>query len=85
MRVAPVTDHPEMVLLRSERAELVFPAGRYALVVKNLAYDFTLDGPLADTAHCLERADALTFADVHGMPRSLTLCPSNQGGNAAVA
>jgi hypothetical protein len=58
MRVAPVDDHPEMVLLHPERAEFVFPAGRYALVLKNLAYDFTLDGPLTDAAHCLERTDA---------------------------
>ena len=59
MRVAPVDDHPEMVILRPERPEFVFPAGRYALVLKNLAYDFTLDGPLTDSAHCLERTDAL--------------------------
>ena len=59
LRVAPVDDHPEMVLLRTERPDLVFPAGRYALVLKNLAYDFTLDGTLTDLAHCLERTDGL--------------------------
>jgi hypothetical protein len=59
MRVAPVPDNPEMILIRPEHAEFVFPAGRYALVLKNVAYDFTLDGPITDTAHCLERTDAL--------------------------
>ena len=59
LRVAPVDDHPEMVLLRTERPDLVFPAGRYALVLKNLAYDFTLDGTPTDLAHCLERTDGL--------------------------
>jgi hypothetical protein len=59
MRVAPVPDNPEMILIRPEHAEFVFPAGRYALVLKNVAYDFTLDGPVTDTAHCLERTDAL--------------------------
>ncbi len=59
MRVAPVPDNPEMILIRPENAEFVFPAGRYALVLKNVAYDFTLDGPITDTAHCLERTDAL--------------------------
>jgi hypothetical protein len=59
MRVAPVPDNPEMILIRPEHAEFIFPAGRYALVLKNVAYDFTLDGPIADTAHCLERTDAL--------------------------
>ena len=58
MRVAPVADHPEMIVMRPA-ADLVFPAGRYALVLKGVAYDFTLDGPLTDTAHCLERTDAL--------------------------
>ena len=59
MRVAPVPDNPEMILIRPEHAEFIFPAGRYALVLKNVAYDFTLDGPITDTAHCLERTDAL--------------------------
>jgi hypothetical protein len=59
MRVEPVPDNPEMILIRPEHAEFVFPAGRYALVLKNVAYDFTLDGPITDTAHCLERTDAL--------------------------
>jgi hypothetical protein len=59
MRVAPVPDNPEMILIRPEHTEFVFPAGRYALVLKNVAYDFTLDGPITDTAHCLERTDAL--------------------------
>jgi hypothetical protein len=59
MRVAPMPDNPEMILIRPEHAEFVFPAGRYALVLKNIAYDFTLDGPITDTAHCLERTDAL--------------------------
>jgi hypothetical protein len=60
MRVAPVPDNPEMILIRPDPPDLVFPAGRYALVIKNVAYDFTLDGPLTDTAHCLERTDALS-------------------------
>jgi hypothetical protein len=57
--VAPVPDNPEMILIRPEHAEFIFPAGRYALVLKNVAYDFTLDGPIVDAAHCLERTDAL--------------------------
>ena len=45
MKVAPVPDNPEMIVLRPD-ADLVFPAGRYALVLKGVAYDFTVDGPL---------------------------------------
>jgi hypothetical protein len=59
MKVAPVADHPELIVIRPD-ADLVFPAGRYALVLKGVAYDFIIDGPLTDPAHCLERTDALT-------------------------
>jgi hypothetical protein len=60
MRVAPVADNPEMVLIRPDPPDLIFPSGRYALVLKSTAYDFNLDGPNSDSAHCLERADTLT-------------------------
>jgi hypothetical protein len=58
MRVAPVADNPEMILIRPD-ADVTLPAGRYALVLKGIAYDFTIDGPPTDLAHCLERTDAL--------------------------
>ncbi len=59
MRVAPIGGNPEMILIHPDPPDLVLPAGRYALVLKGSAYDFTLDGRNADTAHCLERTDAL--------------------------
>jgi hypothetical protein len=59
MRVAPIADNPEMILIRPEQPDLSLPAGRYALVLKGIAYDFSLDGPPTDTAHCLERTDTL--------------------------
>jgi hypothetical protein len=62
MSVTPVADNPSMVVIRPQHAEFVFPAGRYALVVKKEAYDFTVDGPVRDPAHCLERTDALGAA-----------------------
>ena len=62
MSVTPVADNPAMVVIRPQKAEFVLPAGRYALVVKREAYDFTVDGPIRDPAHCLERTDALGAA-----------------------
>ena len=62
MSVTPVADNPAMVVIRPQKAEFVLPAGRYALVVKKEAYDFTVDGPVRDPAHCLERTDALGAA-----------------------
>ena len=44
MRVAPLGDNPEMIVIRSDPADFVFPAGRYALVLKGVGYDFTVDG-----------------------------------------
>jgi hypothetical protein len=59
MNVAPAADSPEMVVIRPDRADFAFPAGRYALVLKKEAFDFTVDGAIHDRAHCLERTDAL--------------------------
>jgi len=59
MRVAPLADKPEMIVIRPDPTDFVFPAGRYVLVLKGVGYDFTVDGPQTDAAHCLERTDAL--------------------------
>jgi len=59
MRLGPLADNPEMIVVRSEQADLLLPAGRYVLVLKGIGYDFTIDGPVTDHAHCLERTDAL--------------------------
>jgi hypothetical protein len=58
MRVAPLGDNPEMILIHSD-PDFTLPAGRYALVLKGVGYDFTVDGKVTDLAHCLERTDAL--------------------------
>ena len=59
MRIGPVDGNPDMVMIRSENPDIPLPAGRYALVIGNIAYDFTVGGPITDPAHCLERTDAL--------------------------
>jgi hypothetical protein len=59
LNVGPFADNPEMVLMRPVVPDLVLPAGRYALVLKGVGYDFTVEGALTDKAHCLERTDAL--------------------------
>jgi hypothetical protein len=62
MRVAPLADNPEMIVVRPDPPDSVLPAGRYALVLKSVGYDFTVDGAATDMAHCLERTDALGAA-----------------------
>jgi hypothetical protein len=59
LSVAPFADNPEMILMRSAVPDLVLPAGRYALVLKGVGYDFTIEGALTDKAHCLERTEGL--------------------------
>jgi hypothetical protein len=53
-RVAPLSEAPEMLMIRPENADFVFPAGRYGLVVKGQAYDFTVAGRITEAAQCLE-------------------------------
>jgi hypothetical protein len=57
--VGPLDDHPEMIIIRPNTTAFALSPGRYALVFKGQAYDFTVAGPVADDVHCLERADAL--------------------------
>ena len=57
-RVAPIRENPEMLLLRPENPEFKFAPGRYALVVKGQAYDFTVAGEITEPAQCLERTEA---------------------------
>jgi hypothetical protein len=57
-RVAPVSENSEMLLMLPENPDFVFPAGRYGLVIKGQAYDFTVAGPITETAQCLEGVEA---------------------------
>jgi hypothetical protein len=59
MKVAPVDGNTEMVVIRPSQPDFAFPAGRYALVLKTVAYDFTVAGPITDVSHCLERTDTV--------------------------
>jgi len=59
LRVGPFADNPEMVLVHPDTASFAFPSGRYALVLKGIGYDFTVDGLQTDAAHCLELTETL--------------------------
>ena len=62
-RVAPLGEGSELLIIRPESEDFVFPAGRYGLVIKGQAYDFTIAGPITDPAQCLEgiKAENGTF------------------------
>jgi hypothetical protein len=57
-RVSPIPDSSEMILLHPEEANFVLPAGRYAMVLNGLSYDFTVLGEVVESVQCLERTIA---------------------------
>ncbi len=54
-RTAPKKDYPDMYEIRSEDPNVPVGPGRYALVIKGFAYDFTVAGQATDPRLCLER------------------------------
>jgi hypothetical protein len=54
-RASPLPDNPEMYELHSEDPALELTPGRYALVLKAQAYDFTVEGNPVDPKQCIER------------------------------
>jgi hypothetical protein len=54
-RLSPIADNREMFELHSEDAALELPPGRYALVLKTQAYDFSVEGDPVDPKQCIER------------------------------
>jgi hypothetical protein len=57
-KVSPVPGQSEMVIARSEDNQSL-AAGRYALVLNGFGYDFSIDGPIESSAHCLDAFEAL--------------------------
>ena len=54
LRVSPLRDSADMVMLRPEDPELSFSSGRYELMFGGQAYDFLVAGEVTDPAHCVE-------------------------------
>jgi hypothetical protein len=57
-RSSPVPDNPEMYELHSEDPALELTPGRYALILKSQAYDFSVEGETVDPRQCIERVVA---------------------------
>jgi hypothetical protein len=57
-RTAPDKSDPDMYDIQSENPDTPLVPGRYALVLKNQAYDFSVAGAVTDPKHCLERLAA---------------------------
>jgi hypothetical protein len=57
-RTAPSKDNPDMYEIQSENPDTALSPGRYALILKGQAYDFSVAGNVTDPRHCLERLAA---------------------------
>jgi hypothetical protein len=57
-RTAPIKDSPEMYEVQSKDPNGELTPGRYVLVIKGQAYDFTVAGNVTDTRQCLGRVSA---------------------------
>lgn len=71
LRVSPLSDNQEMIVLRPQNAQFSLSPGRYALVIKGQGYDFSVDGKLTDTAQCLERTNAVdqtVYSECRSLP-----------------
>ncbi len=56
LRVLPVPDDREMIVVRPDDPQFSVPPGRYALMVSGQPYDFVVNGAVRDPAHCVESA-----------------------------
>jgi hypothetical protein len=57
-RSSPIKEDPEMYEIHSEDPNAELTPGRYALVLKGAAYDFSVAGTAIDKRQCLERIAA---------------------------
>ena len=57
LQAAPKRDHPDMYEVRSEDPNNALTPGRYALVLKGQAYDFSVAGAVTDPKQCLEQLE----------------------------
>jgi hypothetical protein len=57
-RTAPKKDSPDMYEVQNEDPEAALAPGRYALVIKGQAFDFSIAGEITDRKQCLERLAA---------------------------
>jgi hypothetical protein len=76
LRIAPMPGNPEMIVVRPGDPNFTLSPGRYVLMFKNQAYDFSVAGTVSDTAQCLERAD-LEDRSVFSECRKLPARPIN--------
>jgi hypothetical protein len=54
LRISPVRDTPEMVIMRPDSEDFSFPSGRYELLLGAQSYDFVIAGLITDPAQCVE-------------------------------
>ncbi|WP_339156777.1 hypothetical protein [Bradyrhizobium sp. 2S1] len=72
-RAAPLSEDPQMFEVQP-RDDAPLSPGRYALILKAQAYDFTVEGAVTDKRHCLQRlaaANGVSIRNVRNRERRL--------------
>jgi hypothetical protein len=72
-KVSPIPGQPEMVMAHTDNNQSL-AAGRYALVLNGIGFDFTVEGSIQASAHCLEEFEALNGT-------VFSECPKAQSAN----
>jgi hypothetical protein len=57
-RTSPIKDNPGMYEIHAADPALQLTPGRYALVLDDAAYDFSIEGTVVDIRQCLEQIEA---------------------------
>lgn len=57
-RAAPLKEDPQMIEVQPREPDAPLPPGRYALVLKTQAFDFTVEGTVTDRRQCMQRLSA---------------------------
>jgi hypothetical protein len=69
LRISPVEGNPDMLRIEPEDG-VVFPPGRYALMLNGEGYDFTVPGPITAMEQCLEQFQAQNGMILSECPKS---------------
>jgi len=71
-KVSPIAGQPEMIIAQTDDNQSL-AAGRYALALNGIGYDFTIEGPVQSPAHCLEgfqASNGTVYSECRKVPSS---------------
>jgi hypothetical protein len=77
-KVSPISGQPEMVMAHTDDSQSL-AAGRYVLILNGVGFDFTIEGSIQASAHCLEEFEALNGTVFSECPKAPSANHTNGG------